>query len=243
MRDMRAVGRAVPVVALALCLALGATGCTFYFLPGGRPAPRSAYADHLGSITPEAAARLQSEAQASHGFTGEGPLTVAGSGDLKGTALHHSATFEWPILVGPIRSWWFLEPGPAGSSSVPGIVGHARGWGLLAPFLLAWGCDRSYDASTGLEVAREDIATAAFGLFVYHRATSPARKWLTYRDPARPGVGPYAAPDVRGGPEGVRYRHVSALALGWGAFAVGTKDRRAYLQIAWIPIPLWRMSK
>ena len=51
------------------------------------------------------------------------------------------------------------------------------------------------------------------------------------------------APDVPGDLDGVPYCHERGLALGWGMFAFGKKDRRAYLQIAWVPIPLWRVSQ
>jgi hypothetical protein len=236
---MRSIARRLAVVLLVLIVASGSTGCTFYLLPGGGPAPRSAYADHLTGGSPAQAAELKSDALASHGFLGMGPMTIPGSGDLAGWALHCSRTFEWPILVGPIRTWWHLDPGPAGRA----VVGHARAWGLLAPVLLLGGSERSYDADTGLAVAREDMVIAACGLFVCHRATSPARQALVFRDLARRKVGPFAVPDVRGDLSAVPYDHASALALGWGAFAVGTRNHRAYLQLAWIPIPLWRVSE
>jgi hypothetical protein len=237
---MRTAARHLSVAVLVVSLMLSACGCTFYLLPGEGPVPRSAYADRLVGISPAQAAQLQSEAQSSHGFIGELPMAIRGTEDLEGAVLHQSKTFEWPILAGPFGRWWYLDPGAAGGSAGRALVGHDWGWGVLAPVLVGWGHERAYDQETGLCVASEDIAVAALGLAVFHRATSPARKWLVFRDPARPALGPAVAPDVRGGPGGVEYRHAQALALGWGFFALGTKDQRAYVQIAWIPIPLWR---
>jgi hypothetical protein len=162
---MCTVPRQLAVALLIVGVALCSSGCTFYLLPGEGPAPRSAYADRLVGISPAEAAQLKSEALLSHGFTGVGPFAIEGRDDLAGAVLHQSSIFAWAMLVGPAGRWWYLEPGAADGSGVRALVGHAWGWGVLAPTL-----------------------------------------------------------------------------LGWGPFALGTKDRRAYIQLAWIPIPLWRVS-
>ena len=40
----------------------------------------------------------------------------------------------------------------------------------------------------------------------------------------------------------IKYDRMTASGLAFGALAFGTKNGRTYLQILWVPVPLWSLK-
>jgi hypothetical protein len=221
----RLAPRAVLLMAAALFVVASGSGCTFYLLDGNGPKPLSAYHDELPSPGAERLAEWKEEAHERSFLVGR--LSVDERGDLRGYELHYRSTPFWPVLAGPfhVRKHWEPKRGREGRKRT--LIGKEDAWGFLSP-LFVTGKGSIYDERTRQCVAREKITFVTL-LMIFHSRISPAEGMSEFTDAG-------ARLDE------VMYDEVSSWSLGWGLLAAGSKNRRAYLQLFWIPIPLWSLE-
>ena len=206
------------VVLLALS-ALCANGCTFYGLDGKGPSSRNYYSEKLSSVEPT---RLTNWKKSAHG-----PDSSTGDALRDGYTLHkyRTGTIIAPNFVGGYGIRKHLVPKDEKEDKRP-LIEVEDVWGFSAPLYMT--VERNvYGADSGKCIGYHD--TTSFTLLILsHEAVWP-------RDEDE-------ISDAHKSLENVAYIRYSSFSVGWGLLAAGTKNRQAYMQIAWIPIPLWTVD-
>jgi hypothetical protein len=209
----------------ALFVVASGSGCTFYLLDGNGPQRLSACRHRLPSAGAEQLADWKETAH--EPYLCFGKMSVNAGGDFSGYEMHYKPTPFWPALAGPFRVRKHWEPTSGSEAGNRTLIGREDAWGFFAP-LFVTGKGSIYDEGTRLCVAEEKITFVTL-LMIFHSRTSPAE-------------GLAELTDAGARLEEVMYDRVSSWSLGWGLLAAGSKNRRAYLQILWIPIPLWSLE-
>jgi len=232
--------RRIALQLLALApLALSA-GCSFYGLKGNGPAPREKCTALLKDEPKLVEEWKQQAFKPSMMFLGSGTVHVRKPfwGPLKGYTEHRWLTPNWAILAGPHEQCSFLEPPEAEKQSKRSVVHRYAGWGILFP-LFARFSEASYDYPSGdtLWLTRDTIVTAF--LYRHNVTVQPAgvswagvKKGLSLEclDRSKPL-------------KDMKYDRMSSTCIALGLVAWGTKNGRAYVQFAWIPIPLGNVKQ
>ncbi len=214
--------RSMAFVAFAL---LFLNGCTFYCLDGNGPRSKKEFQNVLRNISPAVIEKLKYDAQNGGTF---GNLTFTGRGEVKGYTVHGPWNLWWPALIGPYDTAMYYEPLSEWRDDKRELVADSETFGMLLGQITLGG-ETHYDVETGQALAVEKFFFFT-PLIIYHSSTTP-------RDGVVLPLHPKEAI-----PEDLKYNQQSALCIGSGVLAAGVKNGRAYMQIAWIPIPLWRTS-
>jgi len=217
-------------VILMLLVVLMVEGCTFYFLKGNGPKLRAMYTKYLPDESIEQVDRWKEESFKPYLFFGS--LSPKGYGPLSDYIIHYYPTPFFPILAGPDRKVMFCEPNEANKEVKRPLVKHDNGWGFLFP-LFYTAKSFSYDCNTGECLSAERV-TCVTAVMFFHSFTKPTGGVIWFL--------PSDAFDNSKEVRDLQYDRMTSWSLGWGALATGTKTGRAYLQIVWIPIPLWSID-
>lgn len=215
--------------ALCLALILLSSGCSFYFLDGYGPLSRYRVEAFLPPESPARLAELKERVREEHvhlypHFSSDHAYETR----YVGRGNHD---FYWPWLAG--RSLLIEHYLPTEGYDLhgrPEFVWKARDAGFLAPFYQTHDDSGMYVLETGQCVARDAYFSLFYRLLFFHKSVKPVgRYWYANAPECVAG-----AVDL----ESLDYEHMRSVSIGWGLLAVGEKNDRHYVQIAWIPIPL-----
>ncbi len=236
-------------IALLAALSSG-SGCTFWGLGGGGPLAKDAAYRYHG----RAPGMLSAAQKASYdqlllpGYWQGIPqtlVTAAGRSAMVRQRTSHD------LAALPLLGYWTSR-----SAVVVGekdkearLAGRRTGLAPAFPLailgLVAW--ETWYHVDESDEVAsREHYGVGPLGLvFGFCRAVQPAAlppqsASMVLCGPAR--AGRELAATVAGGTDGLRYSSRWAWHILGGALAWGRVNRRCYLQVVWIPLPLWSVA-
>ncbi len=247
----------LPVCLLALLLTGGGC-CNFYRLAGNGPRPRAEWADALSGATAKQMDKIRVEAATSD-------ITLLfDRGDYGGYKVKLHREFAWHVPAGPYheRSFWLPDSKRGGRS----MCMKMDCWGTdLLPYMVGVfvaGNAAVYDYPRGGCIAYQRFMRAGLiPLVVYESSLLPVTKELQI--PGGPNVmNPGSLCGFSSSLEGLKldrmgnyyfwpstslnrlkYDRLTAYYFLCGLLAFGQKNDRAYLQIAWIPIPLWSMEE
>jgi len=238
-------------LALAVVCLAGGTGCTFWQSSGGGPLLKdAAYAFHGRAphvLTP--AEKDSYDQLFATGFWQGIPETVVG---LAGNATLARQRTTHDLEALPILGYWrtasvLLVGAKDKRWRLAGqATGLAPGFPLAILGLAAW--ERWYHVDQADEVAtRGHFGLGPLGLVIgYSYAVLPSSvpaeaANVCLASPA--AAGRQVAAALAGGTDRVRYTSRWAWQVLGGLVAWGRVNRRCYLQVAWIPVPLWEVGQ
>ena len=236
--------RRVAVVAVMFGVLVVGSGCTFFCAKGYGPRSREHYAALLPSAPVEQVQQWEKEALTARDVNVDDPgykrlskiNRMRFDDSVNGYTNYGRWGPLWAVLAGPRRVSHFEDPIGYDREKRRALVTRGEGWHVLAPFLLSRGQTRQYDAKTGQCVGSERWFSGAGSGIGWCECVAPVDAPLGVLMASR------ESRDVATDINSLEYNHGSAFWLVSGAFACGTKNGRAYLQLAWIPIPLWSVD-
>jgi len=245
-----------PVFITFLMLTCGC--CNFYQLQGNGPGTKAEWK----SCLPDATTRQMDEIRVDASASDVTLLFDRGAYGGYTAKLHRK--FSWKIPVGPYheRSFWFPDKKKGGRS----LCMTLDCWGTtILPFIAGMfvtGDAAVYDYPSGACIAYERFMRAGvIPLVAYESSLAPVAKGAMI--PGSPNMmSPGSLCRLTTSLNGVKqdemgkcyswpttslnrvqYNRLTSYYFLCGLLAFGQKNDRAYLQLAWIPIPLWSMDE
>jgi hypothetical protein len=256
--DRGALKQLFKTVCLLGLLLAGSGCCNFYRLKGNGSRPKDEWAAYLPSATAQQLTQIRVEAATSD-------VTIQfDRGDYGGYKVKLHREFDWIIPAGPYheRSFWMPEPKRGGRS----LCMELDCWGTeILPFMVGLftvGSAVVYDYPRGDCIAYQRFVRAGIiPLVAYESSVLPVAGEKLI--PGGPNVmAPGSLCRFSTSLEGIKleqmgncyfwpstplnrqkYDRLTAYYFLCGLLAFGQKNERAYLQLAWIPIPLWSLNE
>lgn len=215
--------------AFVLCCATASLlthGCTFAMLDGKGSQDRTSVAVFLPSASTNQIAQWKEEISSPPPPLGRYTEKHISSGPSAGCTSRTMNTPCYAALVGPYHARSLSTPDDPNSGKRTTLTTMDT-WGTMFPFLAAISNTRMscYDEQTAECITSGHFFTLTV-LLTYGKIAAPADK----QDAKMLN-------EIK--PCDIKYDRLTGCCIGCGALAFGQKNNRAYLQIAWIPIPLW----
>jgi hypothetical protein len=245
--------KAILSTVLVLCLTLFCGCCNFYSMDGNGSCPLAVWEDYLPVVTTQELDQIKSESGASD------VTLLFDRGAYGGYKTKISRGFQWGIPAGPYRerSFWTPDRTKAGRT----LCMKLDSWGTtILPFMA--GNAEVYNYPRGECLAYQRFMR--FGiipLVAYESSLMPvvegelvpgcpnvmAPGSLCWFSVPLEGVKPDKMNQCCFWPTSslrqMKYDRLTSYYFLCGMLAFGQKNERAYMQIAWIPIPLWSMEE